>query len=796
MHGKTPTGQCTCGRDGCDSPGKHPRIEWTEFQRRRPTEAEVRQWRKQWPNSNIGVVCGSVSGGLAVLDIDEPALAGRVIEEGLSTRLERTPRGGAHIFLLETQTTSASGPLVKGVADLKGEGGLVVVAPSQGYELIQDGIPLSVPDARRWALDALAVWGVKVDEKTVERPAYKALGEGPIPEGSRNNVLTSSAGSLRRAGLDPTTIEAILQEVNKQRCQPPLNPEEVTTIARSVGQYPSSDGESLSPSDLKTQIHEIRRLPPKEALAFEKRQRIARRVTDHLLRQGKAGTLYLTPEEHPYFFNGVNKTLLGLNTEEFLRFLADLTGLNPIENEFKYLMEHLRTEAHQRGQRTKVFHLVHYEQVSHRVFVTDFGSGMWVLDGQSVTPVPNGEEGILFATSPLVQPFTYLPIDQRPGGATVQSFLEPIHFDLDSGLSSEKSRDLLFIWMLSLFFPELHPTKLIPTFIGPQGSTKTTTARRLGMQLVGERFNVGHLETGERGEQGFIAAVCGKPFAAFDNADAPIRWLPDRLATFATGQYFELRKLYTTNTLSVHSPTAHLVLTSRDPHFRRPDVAERLLLCRLARPEKFVPESSILAQTLEQRDAVWSDLLDRVNQVLVALREVPEAPPLNFRMADFASFGWRVSQAMGGSEAAARFCQSIERLEGEQARYATEEDPVAACLENWLSIGGNLGREIETGDLYNELGLIAKSKGFSLPKSSAAFGKHLHSSRRVLELTSGIKISVTPTSHTSRWVFSKRVPASSENFPNLPLPAQPPQPLDKPPSGGQGVEEGKNRKPS
>ncbi|OGW91858.1 MAG: hypothetical protein A3D28_05135 [Omnitrophica bacterium RIFCSPHIGHO2_02_FULL_63_14] len=549
----------------------------------------------------------------------------------------------------------------------------------------------------------------------------------------------------------------------------------------------SSSSSSLQvTADLKGFIHQTRKWPEYVMKNFEKKQVIAANVTDRLRH---TGTFYLTPERQSYFFDMASRTLHALAEEGFTRFLADVTGLNPTESEFRYLLEHLLTEVHQRGQPTQVYRLAHYDEASHRLFVTDFGSGLWLLDGKTVTPAPNGEAGVLFASTPQATPYTYLPAGQRPADATLAAFLEPIRFDPAARLSGEEWRDLLFVWLLSLFFPELHPTKIIPAFIGPHGSTKTTTARRFGTQLLGERFNVGHLESSERGEQAFIATLCGKPFAAFDNADAPIRWLPDRLATYATGQEFELRELYTTNTLAIHRPVANLMITSRDPHFRRPDVAERLLICRMARPERaFVPEAEWIRRTLAGRDGVWSDLLDVLNHALAALRQVPEAAPSKCRMADFAAFGWRLSHARGGAEAAARFYSALARIEEEQAQYATEEDQVAACLSLWTTTGGNLGREVDTATLYRELMELAETEGLLLPKTSAALGKHLHLSRRPLETALNLKISVGRTSHTSRWMFSRA--KDTEEVADSALPAPPALRAGTAPTQPNGVEGG------
>jgi hypothetical protein len=81
-----------------------------------------------------------------------------------------------------------------------------------------EGVPTSVPTAGR---------------SSVRRDALAA----PILTGERNVTLASVAGSLRDRGLDEGNIAVVLLEVNRLRCDPPLEATEVLRIARSVGRY-------------------------------------------------------------------------------------------------------------------------------------------------------------------------------------------------------------------------------------------------------------------------------------------------------------------------------------------------------------------------------------------------------------------------------------------------------------------------------------------------------------------------------------------------------------------------------
>lgn len=58
-----------------------------------------------------------------------------------------------------------------------------------------------------------------------------------IPEGERNRLLTSVAGTMRRRDASVEAITAALRVENQVRCKPPLPDKEIEKIARSVGRY-------------------------------------------------------------------------------------------------------------------------------------------------------------------------------------------------------------------------------------------------------------------------------------------------------------------------------------------------------------------------------------------------------------------------------------------------------------------------------------------------------------------------------------------------------------------------------
>ncbi len=127
-------GGCSCGRRGCVAVAKHPRVSWEARMEVAATMKEVEGWWRRWPDANVGVVTGRVS-GIVVLDVD-PRNRGGValgaLEErwgALPATLEvRTGGGGWHLwFACEEELPSAV--LAPGL-ELKAERSVVIAPPS------------------------------------------------------------------------------------------------------------------------------------------------------------------------------------------------------------------------------------------------------------------------------------------------------------------------------------------------------------------------------------------------------------------------------------------------------------------------------------------------------------------------------------------------------------------------------------------------------------------------------------------------------------------------------------------
>src|SRR5262249_16284174 len=96
-----------CSLDGSKTPGYDHgggfrSLTWKQFQSRKPTDRELGQWYRR--PAGFMAACGLISGGLEVVDVDDPDIAGEFLPAlkeacpDLAERLliDESPRPGLH----------------------------------------------------------------------------------------------------------------------------------------------------------------------------------------------------------------------------------------------------------------------------------------------------------------------------------------------------------------------------------------------------------------------------------------------------------------------------------------------------------------------------------------------------------------------------------------------------------------------------------------------------------------------------------------------------------------------------
>lgn len=221
--------------------GKRPLVRWQVYQHRLPDGTEVAKWYQSWPDANIAVVTGVVS-GVVVLDLDPRHGADASLQElerkhgSITQTVEaRTGGGGRHLYfahpgeMLRNRVGLAPG------VDLRGDGGYVLAPPSvhaSGESYRWERSPAVCP------LGSLPDWlsGASGEQSRRGHPLshWRRLLRDGVAEGERNNSIASLAGHLLWHGVDPEVATELLLAWNATRCRPPLEPEEVVRTVASI----------------------------------------------------------------------------------------------------------------------------------------------------------------------------------------------------------------------------------------------------------------------------------------------------------------------------------------------------------------------------------------------------------------------------------------------------------------------------------------------------------------------------------------------------------------------------------
>lgn len=177
----------------------------------------IRKWWETWPDANVAIACGRVSGNLVVLDVDmKNGKNGRLSidiwqsEHGdfPETVMARTPSGGQHYYFRvkdpsQYKNTVEAIPAV----DIRGDGAYVLVYPSgiTGDKMYTWARGVSctdvdeVADANESVLELLRK--NSRDSKPQDAAKRQRVDMHHVPEGQRNDTLFRFASKMVGSGI-------------------------------------------------------------------------------------------------------------------------------------------------------------------------------------------------------------------------------------------------------------------------------------------------------------------------------------------------------------------------------------------------------------------------------------------------------------------------------------------------------------------------------------------------------------------------------------------------------------------
>jgi replicative DNA helicase len=215
--------------------GKKPLVGWAEYQTRRPTDDELRDWFAEdntfglVGTPNIGIVTGAIS-GVDVIDCDSREAVDLATKHGIGTVPTVKTGRGFHFYFAHADGVRnfQKRDDLPGI-DLRADGGYVVAPPSvheSGVIYRWEGEDRTLSPLPGWILA-----DVQTSAQVVKMPVT-TLYTG-VDEGSRNQSLARLVGSWASSMPIEFALPAALYW-GRNLCRPSMDDREIERTVRSI----------------------------------------------------------------------------------------------------------------------------------------------------------------------------------------------------------------------------------------------------------------------------------------------------------------------------------------------------------------------------------------------------------------------------------------------------------------------------------------------------------------------------------------------------------------------------------
>jgi len=280
------------------------------------------------------------------------------------------------------------------------------------------------------------------------------------------------------------------------------------------------------------------------------------------------------------------------------------------------------------------------------LWVSFEGKEVYKLDGKGVELHMNGEDNLIFYTSPdgmdqVMRDMNLLEVEKLD---TWELLTSHQNFERKDGVTNAEAAEqeqMLRAYILSICFPELHRTKPIKLTLGPRGSGKTTADRMLVRFFQGLRSDV--LNLAEDKPDGLRASVEGPLVMSLDNMESSqAKWIAGFLDSLATGAEIKLRTLYKTNHNTVIRPTCFPMVTAIElpKNLAQEAFVSRVLPLQLENLTSPISESFLQEKLERGIVGAWAGMLPILNMCVASLKahENDRSKGETHRLADFQNF--------------------------------------------------------------------------------------------------------------------------------------------------------------
>lgn len=573
-------------------------------------------------------------------------------------------------------------------------------------------------------------------------------------EGSRHSMALALAGFLAKTGWSQVQTINLITEICKKSGDIEL--ENRLTCVRDTYKRFARGEPTLGYSQLvdllpvaklkeilalvfdtlpQEQIRLIDRIRLDRKPSFLKVRDITKILHTHLLDNGK---IFYDSSRDQLFWFSPQHSVIPLESPEFFYYLYREFGISVAEDFGRKVFKDVTLLCSKEAESKRVHLISHWDSIKKVLYVNPEGNKVFALNGETILQQDNGEE-VFFQTR------MHLDLDwsdwrEIDAWSVLSDDLTFQSSELASA-SPEEQVQLLRLWILSIFFPELMRTKPLLLVLGDPGSGKTTAVRRI-IKLI-ESPDLDVLEFVWDKPDALRASITHHRVLCLDNMEnTRSNWLLNILDAISTGSSIELRKLYFTNDMIRLKPDCYVAITAISSPFSEESFFDRVLPIDLRRIKNPLPEWEIQEYLQNNWKYLWCDMLQKLNKVVREIQTHSSKEIIRLRMADFASLASRVKTISPSILDYAVLQSGLNNLSNRQVQKMAEESPFVTILLEWLERYPKESREFKTlRELSDELIPIAKFRGLKWKWSSTvSLANHLRAIELELDKLIGVEI--------------------------------------------------------
>ena len=724
--------------------------DWTKGTSRKT----IAQHIKNGNADGVGIITGTLSGGIVAIDCDGESAVRYAADRGYSGTVGfRSGKPGRCQRLFKIPEQYWDGLANRKVINT-GEGEQLeirwnscqsVLPPSahpetEGYQWINSPDNCPIADAPLWVIEGL------LDEPKPEAPKPKPrvldlpdvfpmeiclsknsrqlLRDG-AGEGNRNNSgaalardLIGTANRLEQLGHHYHGDPRSMFEDFCDRCTPPIAQKERENIWKSAEK--SNPGATLSEEALENCIKAWRKKQKRvltqlqaqgetqtPIIIREEKRAIADQLIDLVLEHAGV-TLWHTPDEEAYadvIEDGIRQTF-PLQHKSFSKWLAKQffrqNRKSPSGDAINQAVSTLEALADEGKEYPVALRVAHHEG---NIYI-DLGTPDW----KTVAISPTGWEIVTDAPVRFRRVSTQLPLPIPERGGSLDTLREFFCFE-------DQDWVMVATWLVNCFKPS--PTYPLLILHGEAGSGKSTLTEVLKKLIDPGKAPllpaIGDIRN-------FSIAAYGRYLLAYDNLSGINAEQSDALCRLSTGGGFSHRTLHSDMDETVIEFVRPQVINGIDSIATRGDLLDRSILVKVSPPESRRDKEQFWTDFNAAHPLIFGAICDAISKALNVFPSVKlNNPP---RMADFAKFGTALEPGLGFAPGA--FVSCYQGVRSEAHETALEASPIAQAVidfmrnrEAWIGTASELLEEL------NSRVDDATRKGYGWAKDYIRLGKAL-----------------------------------------------------------------------